>query len=50
MLSTARRATLMFTGLVLAGASVVIGAPEASAGQDQSIVTERGSVGVVPRW
>ena len=44
MPSTARRARLLFTSLVLAGAGVLVGAPEASAGSNETIVTERGSV------
>jgi hypothetical protein len=44
MQSTARRAALLFTGLVCAGAGLVAGAPQAAAGTDESIVTERGSV------
>jgi hypothetical protein len=41
---TARRAKFLFTGLVVAGAGAVVGAPVAGAGSDESIVTERGSV------
>jgi hypothetical protein len=44
MRSTARRAGLVLSGLVFAGAGLIVGAPEAYAGTDESIVTERGSV------
>jgi hypothetical protein len=40
----ARRAALAFTGVLMTGAGVLVGAPEASAGANQMITTERGSV------
>jgi hypothetical protein len=41
----ARSARFLFAGLLLVGAGMVVGAPTAAAGSNESVVTSRGSVG-----
>jgi hypothetical protein len=45
MRTIAQRAGFLLASLVLAGVSGIVGAPAASAGSDETIVTARGSVG-----